>query len=176
MQTILALALQAGFTGAAPVEMSALVPLSQVREMCAADRCQMYGRSWSCPPACGTPEQCGIRMSGYSKGVLVQTTGAMEDDFDLEAIAQTERRHKKAFLDLTRQVRLLHPNCLPLTAGCCTFCRKCTYPHRPCRFPEKRLSSMEAYGLLVSDVCLKSGIPYNHGPRTITYTACILFD
>ena len=49
MQTILALALRAGFTGAVPVEMSALVPLSQVREMCAADRCQMYGRSWSCP-------------------------------------------------------------------------------------------------------------------------------
>ena len=113
MQTILALALQAGFTGAAPVEMSALVPLSQVREMCAADRCQMYGRSWSCPPACGTLEQCGTRMSKYRRGILVQTTGALEDDFDLESIAQTERRHKKAFLDLTRQVRLLHPGCLP---------------------------------------------------------------
>ena len=176
MQTILALALQAGFTGAAPVEMSALVPLSQVREMCAADRCQMYGRSWSCPPACGTLEQCGTRMSKYKRGILVQTTGTLEDDFDLESIAQTERRHKKAFLDLTRQVRLLHPGCLPLTAGCCTLCRRCTYPDKPCRFPQKRLSSMEAYGLLVSDVCLKSGIPYNHGPRTITYTACILFD
>ena len=176
MQTILALALQAGFTGAVPVEMSALVPHPQVREMCAADRCQMYGRSWSCPPACGTLEQCGTRMSKYKRGILVQTTGALEDDFDLESIAQTERRHKKAFLDLTRQVRLIRPDCLPLTAGCCTLCRRCTYPHRPCRFPQKRLSSMEAYGLLVSDVCLKSGVPYNHGPRTITYTACILFD
>ena len=176
MQKVLSLAERAGFTGAVPLEMSALVFRSEVREMCAADRCRAYGRSWSCPPACGTPEQCVARMSKYGRGVLVQTTGELEDDFDLEAIARTEQRHKKAFLDLTRQVRLLYPGCLPLTAGCCTLCRRCTYPDKPCRFPQKRLSSMEAYGLLVSDVCLKSGLPYNHGPRTMTYTSCILFD
>ena len=176
MQTVLELAIQAGFTRAVPVEMSALVPMEQVREMCAAGRCLAYGRNWSCPPACGTLEQCGARMAKYARGVLVQTTGELEDDFDLESIARTERRHKKAFLDLARQVRLIHPGCLPLTAGCCTLCRRCTYPDRHCRFPQKRLSSMEAYGLLVSDVCLKSGVAYNHGSKTITYTSCILFD
>ena len=176
MQRILMLAEQAGFTGAAPLEMSALIPLEQVREMCAAGRCQVYDRNWSCPPACGTLEQCAARMARYHRGVLVQTTGELEDDFDLEAIARTQSRHKKAFLDLARQVRLICPGCLPLTAGCCTLCRRCTYPDKPCRFPQKRLSSMEAYGLLVGDVCLKSGLPYNHGPRTITYTSCILFD
>ena len=67
-------------------------------------------------------------------------------------------------------------HCLPLTAGSCTLCRKCTYPERPCRFPKKRFSSMEAYGLLVSDVCLKSGLKYYYGPKTITYTSCILTD
>lgn len=176
METLLTMARQAGFTDAAPLAMSALTAMPQVREMCAAGRCHAYGRSWSCPPACGTLEQCQSRMERYSRGVLVQTTGALEDDFDLEGIANTERRHKKAFADLTRQVRLLHPDCLPLTAGGCTLCRRCTYPDKPCRFPNKRLSSMEAYGLLVSDVCVKSGLAYNHGPKTITYTSCILFD
>ena len=37
------------------------------------------------------------------------------------------------------------------------------------------MSSMEAYGLLVGDVCLRSGLPYNHGPRTMTYTSCLLY-
>lgn len=176
METLLKLAGQAGFTGAVPVEVSALTALPQVREMCAAGRCGAYGHSWSCPPACGTLEQCQSRMSRYTRGILVQTTGGLEDDFDLEGIAAAERLHKKAFADLTRQTRLLHPDCLPLTAGGCTLCRRCTYPDKPCRFPTKRLSSMEAYGLLVSDVCIKSGLPYNHGPKTITYTSCILFD
>ena len=93
-----------------------------------------------------------------------------------EAIGATYLRHKAAFDALARQTRTLHADCLPLTAGACTLCKKCTCPDRPCRFPGKRLSSMEAYGLLVSDVCLKSGLEYNYGPKTITYTSCILFN
>lgn len=176
MDTLLALARQAGFSHCAELDASALVPLSQVRDMCSADRCRSYGRSWSCPPACGSIEHICRRLSKYRRGIIVQTTGELEDDFDLEAIAAAQAKHKKAFLNLSRQARLLHPGCLPLSAGACTLCRKCTYPHAPCRFPGKMLSSMEAYGLLVSDVCLKSGLQYYYGPKTITYTACILTD
>lgn len=176
METLLRLAKRAGFTDAVPLNCAVLIVLPEVREMCAAGRCGAYGHNWSCPPACGTPEQCQRRMSRYGHGILVQTTGMLEDDFDVEGISAAERRHKEAFADLTRQARLLHPDCLPLTAGSCTLCRRCTYPEKACRFPLKRMSSMEAYGLLVSDVCTKSGLAYNHGARTITYTSCILFD
>ena len=64
----------------------------------------------------------------------------------------------------------------PLTAGCCTICAKCTYPDKPCRYPSKRLSSMEAFGLFVSDICARSGLGYNYGPRTMTYTSCLLYS
>ena len=171
-----ALAAGAGFTAWAALDASTIELKPQVRDMCAADRCQSYNRNWSCPPACGTAQVCADRMSAFAHGVLVQTTGAMEDDFDAETIGETYLRHKRNFETLARQTRLLHPDCLPLTAGACTLCRRCTYPDRPCRFPKKRLSSMEAYGLLVSDVCVQSGVPYNHGSKTITYTSCILFD
>jgi hypothetical protein len=33
---------------------------------------------------------------------------------------------------------------------------------------------MEAAGLLVSDVCKMSGIPYYHGPGTIAFCSCAL--
>lgn len=176
MENLLILAKQAGFTQAAPLDASVLEVRTEVRDMCASDRCQAYGRSWSCPPACGTVEQCQAHMSRYARGILLQTTGDMEDDFDVDTLFQTEQKHKAAFSTLARQIRTLYPNCLPLTAGTCTLCRKCTYPKSPCRFPRKRFSSMEAYGLLVSDVCLKSGLKYYYGPKTITYTSCILID
>ena len=176
MEELLALAKQSGFSQAAALDASALEARTEVRDMCAADRCHAYGRSWSCPPACGTLEQCQAQMHRYKRGILLQTTGDMEDDFDVEALYETEQRHKASFTTLVRQIRTLYPNCLPLTAGTCTLCRKCTYPERPCRFPKKRFSSMEAYGLLVSDVCLKSGLKYYYGPKTITYTSCILTD
>ena len=31
--------------------------LPEVRQMCSTDKCHMYGRNWSCPPACGTLEK-----------------------------------------------------------------------------------------------------------------------
>ena len=176
MEALLTLAKQAGFSQAATLESSALTVRTEVLDMCASDRCRAYGRSWSCPPACGTLTQCQARINRYQRGLLLQTTGALEDDFDADTIHNTEARHKAAFSTLVRQIRLSYPNCLPLTAGACSLCRKCTYPDKPCRFPQKRFSSMEAYGLLVSDVCIKSGLNYYYGPKTITYTSCILID
>ena len=176
MDMLLSLARQAGFSQLTELDAAVLKPMTEVRNMCSADRCRSYGKSWSCPPACGSIEYAARCISQYRRGLIVQTTGELEDEFDLQAIAAIEARHKKAFLNLARQARLLFPGCLPLSSGTCSLCRKCTYPDQPCRFPGKRLSSMEAYGLLVSDVCQKSGLPYYYGPKTITFTACILTD
>ena len=174
MADLVKLALDVGFSHAALLDASTLRALPEVRDMCVSDRCRRYGKSWSCPPACGSLEVCAARMARYDAGILVQTTATLEDEFDLEVIHQTQEQHKAMFHTLARQSRLLYPDCLPLTAGSCTLCRSCTYPDRPCRFPAKRLSSMEAFGLLVSDVCRQSGLPYYYGPGTLTFTSCIL--
>jgi predicted metal-binding protein len=174
--TLIRLARQIGFSHIGPLNMAALTQSEEVRAMCQADRCQVYGKSWGCPPACGSLETMARRLSGYRTGLLVQTTGTLSDSFDLSAIQETERRHKLAFDALARQARQLFPACLPLSSGACTRCHSCTYPDRPCRFPQRLYPSMEAYGLWVSDVCRRSGLDYNYGTNTITYTACILAD
>ncbi len=168
------LAKQIGFSHMGRVNMAALVPSPAVREMCASGRCQMYGRSWGCPPACGSVDEMGAQLRLYRAGLLLQTTGTMADDFDLNAIREAEQLHKTRFGTLARQARLLEPDCLPMSAGACTRCKKCTYPSRPCRFPNQLFPSMEARGLLVSEVCQAAGLPYYYGPKTITYTARIL--
>lgn len=174
MAELLTLALELGFDHAARLDPKTLRALPEVRDMCASGRCTRYGKSWSCPPACGTIEAAQARMRRYSGGVLVQTTAKLADAFDLESMNRAQETHKTRFFDLARQARLLFPEVLPLTAGSCTLCRRCTYPDRPCRFPKKMLSSMEAYGLLVSEVCRDAGLAYYYGPGTLTYSACIL--
>ena len=57
--------------------------LPEVRQMCSTDKCHMYGRNWSCPPACGTLEECAADISVYKKGIIVQTKGELEDEFDV---------------------------------------------------------------------------------------------
>lgn len=169
------LAQQVGFTRSAPLNMAAVVPMAEVREMCAADRCGCWGKNWACPPGCGNLDYISKQLAQYHSGLLVQTTGTLADDFDAVGMEELSERHRVNFITFARQVRLLRPDCLPLTAGPCLVCRQCAYPKRPCRYPTKQMSSMEAYGLLVSDVCLRSGLGYNYGAKTLTYTSCVLF-
>ena len=175
-ETLLRLAADCGFDHAAPLCVSALHFDPAVREMCAADRCRSYGKNWCCPPACGSLEDFARRAAAYHRGILLQSTGQLEDDFDADTMMATERLQKERFFRFVQALRPLCPDCMPLSSGACSVCERCTCPDAPCRFPEKAFPSMEAAGLLVSQVCRDSGLPYYYGPRTINYTACVLTD
>ena len=167
-------ALDAGFSQAGELNVKALVFMPEVRDMCSVDRCHQYGKNWRCPPGCGSLEEAAERAAQYSYGLLVQTIGKMEDDFDYETIQATSEKHKASFAALVKQLKARYSDILPMGAGTCNLCKSCTYPDAPCRFPEDSISSMEAYGLWVSKVCELSGVPYNNGKQTITYTSCYL--
>lgn len=176
MAEIIQMAWDCGFDHVGELRMDALEFLGAVRDMCGAGRCQKFGRSWTCPPACGTLEEISARAARYRRGVLLQTTAELEDDFDLETMQRAEQDQKERFSLFTDRLRGACPDCLPMATGGCSLCPECTYPDAPCRFPDKAVPSMEAYGLLVSKVCEKSGLPYYYGPKTLTYTGCVLID
>ena len=90
-ETIRAMALANGFSYAAPMDCALLELRREVREMCAANTCGMYGKNLACPPACGTLEQCREQVRRYSVGVLVQTVGDIEDSMDFEAMRVSKR-------------------------------------------------------------------------------------
>ena len=171
---LLTLANEIGFSHTAKVDMTSLIVHDEVRQLCAADRCGSYGKNWSCPPNTGETEHLRRQLAAFDDGVLVLTVGTLADDFDIEGMGRILQQHKRQFETLSRQAKLLYPSVLPLTAGPCTLCHRCTCPNRPCRFPTKRLYSMEAFGLMVSDICRAAGVPYTSGNGTMTYISCVL--
>lgn len=175
-EKILDLALESGFTVAAPMDVSTLEFLPEVREMCASGHCGQYGKNWCCPPACGGLSELEARARAYRRGVLLQTIGEREDSFDFEAAEETEKRCKKSFYALVDRLKELGADILPLSAGTCTRCRECTYPDAPCRFPDTMYPSMEATGLFVSGICRDNGVPYYYGDDKIAFTCCILYN
>lgn len=175
-QVALQMGEEIGFSHVGMVSAQVLCFREEVRDMCAADRCHMYGKSWTCPPGCGTIEEMAQQAKQYHRGILLQSTGQLEDDFDIETMQETEEIHKarfKAFVDWLRKEK---PDCMPMGAGACQICPECTYPDAPCRFPKLAMPSMEACGLLVSQVCEQAGLPYYYGRQTMTYTSCALID
>ena len=126
------------------------------------------------PPGCGTLEECEQRVRKYKLGILVQTVGELEDSLDGEGMMRTEAMHKASFYSLEKDLRKFYPNMLPIGAGCCIKCKTCTCPDAPCRFPDQAFSSMEAYGMLVMQVCQANHLDYYYGPGKIAYTSCYL--
>ena len=151
-ETAAALAEEIGFKGRGIFETKDLNFLKEVRDMCKANKCGNYGRLWTCPPACGTLADSRKKAKQFKWGIVLQTTAQMEDEFDGEAIeeAQVTQRDRQQ-------------------------CASCTYPDAPCRFPDRAFTSMEAYGLLVTDVCKSADTPYYYGRNTVTFTGCVLF-
>lgn len=171
------LALRAGFSRCHPLNTDALVFRQEVRDMCASDKCKNYGKSWSCPPAIDSLNTIAEKAKKYNAGLIVQTTGHMEDLFDIESIGKISVSHKKSWDTFVRQaLAVTEYDALPMASGACSICKKCTFPDKPCRFPKKVFPSMEAYGLWVSDVCEKSNLDYYYSEKTMTYTACILYN
>ena len=163
-----------GFDAAATIDPKTLESREDVRSMCAADKCGAYNKNWTCPPACGTIEACQQKMRNYEKGILLQSIGHMTKAIDSKCYRETERRHMKNFYAFADEIRKEYPKALCLGAGGCRICKQCAYPEA-CRFPEKAMSSMEGYGLFVTQVCRDAGVPYHYGEKTITYTAIVLF-
>lgn len=137
------LAKKSGFSAWVPLDISTIQLKPEVRAMCAANSCGQYGQRWSCPPGCGTLEECRQRIQGCTHGILMQTCGDIEDGFDIEAMMEIEAEHKTHFNEMYKVLRKAGEPVLAIGTGCCTVCTKCTYPDEPCRSPERQISSME---------------------------------
>ena len=170
------LAFSCGFSHAGKLYTDTILVRKEVRDSCAENKCKAYGTNWSCPPACGELSECEARIREYKHGLILQTTGNIEDSFDFEEMANLEKVHSKSLKKFSVEIKKRYPNSLVIGAGACTTCKECTYPDEPCRFPEQMMSSMEALGMVVSDVCKANNIPYYYGPGTLTYVGCVLVE
>jgi len=170
------LAKEIGFSYTGVLDVNTIELKQDVRNMCASGKCAKYNTNWACPPACGSIEDCSKIIHAYKRGILVQTVGQLEDALDGEAMVETANRHEINVNKMQEELLKFYPNLLTLGAGPCKRCKSCTYPDNPCRQPEKRHSSMEAFGMVVSEVCMANNIKYYYGPNTIAYTGCFIFE
>jgi len=173
-EKLMGIAKESGFSHCAPLDVSTLEFLQEVRDMCNAKQCDRYNTSWSCPPACPSLEEMRERVLSFSGGVLVQTVGELEDSYDWEGIMEAGARHKENFGQMWDKLAESYRSILAMGAGACNLCPKCTYPDAPCRFPDKLSASMEACGLFVSKVCTDNGLAYNYGQDKMAFTSCFL--
>lgn len=170
------MALENGATKAALLAACEIPFNAELRAYCEANACGTYGKNYGCPPYAGTPEEVMARAKEYENALVFQTVSELEDSFDFEGMMEAGARHKALTAELYEKVRAMQVKCLPLSAGACSVCEKCAcLEHAPCRFPDRAISSLEAYCVNVSLLAGKCGMRYTNGENTVTYFSAILF-
>jgi len=172
-------ALALGATHAALISTENIAVLDEVRMLCAQNQCGRYGTNWMCPPGCGELDACEKEIHSFAKGLLIQTVGFVEDFADFEGYARIHKEHdqhcKAIFARFKEEYKPGRMLCL--SAGGCSICPQCTYPTgEPCRFPDKAVSSLEGYGMVVNQLVTSAKLAYNNGPNSVSYVGLVLFE
>ena len=148
--------------------------LDKVRYICETE-CPQYGKSWSCPPAVGTVQECRERCARVEGGFRFTTLAEVSDMENMEEMLATRMDHEK----VTEAVQaLFQEQCqevLTLSTESCAICEKCAYPDAPCRHPDRMFPCVESYGILVTDLAEKSGISFMNGAGVVTWFSLILY-
>jgi predicted metal-binding protein len=176
MENLITKALEAGFDAAGALDCSTIILRPAAREACKENKCGRFGKSWSCPPGCGSLDECASSIRRYAKGLIAQTVGKLEDEFDGEGMMAAAHRHAQRFRYFSQELRKEYPGMLAIGSESCSICDLCSYPDAPCRDPLGANSPMEAFGVMVSDICRANGMEYYHGKGTITFTGCFLLE
>lgn len=166
-----------GADNAATAKVSDIPFRKEFRAACEANACGKYGKSHTCPPDVGSIDELIEEAKGYEHAFVFQTIGVLEDSFDIEGMEEAGKKHKNVTLSLRDDIAdMLDGDFLALGAGSCEVCSECTKPEdKPCRFPDKAMASLEAYGIAVSELAASCGLKYINGANTVTYFGAFLY-
>jgi predicted metal-binding protein len=148
----------------------------EIREICKDNSCRQYGRTWACPPAVGTVEECKNRCLRYSAMLVFTGKFMLEDSFDLDGMKRSMNDFKRIAHEVESAAKPYLKNYLVLSNESCNTCTTCAYPDTPCRFPEQLHHSIEGYGILVAELAEQAAVNYNNGENTVTYFGALLFN
>ena len=148
------------------------------RDMCASNACGVYGKCWMCPPDVGDIEVLMQEVGQYDYALVYQTVTELEDSYDFEGMIEAKKKSyplaqglRKTFDD-PKFAKVLH-----LGAGGCGVCKVCAKrTSEPCRYPERAMPSLEAYGINVSALAKSAGMKYINGQDTVTYFGAVLIS
>lgn len=148
----------------------------EVRKMCEVNTCRQYNKTWACPPAVGTVDECRQRCLKYKKILTFSAKYDIEDSFDFEGMKTAMNDFKYIARDIESKIKPYLSDYLMLSNEGCGICEQCTYPDEPCRFPDKVHSSIEGYGIFVNELAKTTGINYINGTNTVTYFGALLYN
>ena len=118
----------------------------RVRWICQHE-CQMYGKTWACPPAVGTVESCRSKCLAYPNVLLICTVTEVDDISDISATLATREEHEA----VTRQVEAM------------------------VRAEGQEIYTLSTDGILLTQTAQECGVPFQYGDNVVTWFSMIFY-
>ncbi len=141
------------------------------RRLCESNACGNYGKCWMCPPDAGDIDALIEEAQSFDGAMVYQTIGKLEDSYDFEGMMEAGLRHNQLAQQISEEfAKIPFAKVLHLGAGGCRVCESCAKcQNQPCRHPGQAMSSLETYGIAVSQLAEACGMKYCNGQNTVTY-------
>ena len=147
----------------------------KVRSICKKE-CARYGKSWSCPPAVGTLDECKNRCHRFPEALFFSTIADVEDYSDMDRLLETRREHEKITGEIEELLKKEGNQCYTLSSDSCALCEKCTYPKRSCVHPEQMHPCIESHGIVIIPLVEANHMDYFMGERMVVWFSLIFLQ
>jgi len=158
----------------ATVPVSTEKSIIMFRKKCEENICGCYDKSWTCPPAVGSPRDCARELIGFDKAVIIFKRYGNVNVKDRAALERIAREHQDSCRAVKRMFVGEGIEELTLCEGPCQFCDKCSYPG-PCMFPDEQIPSASGYGIDMGEYLGSNGIDLKFSDSEVTLYGIVLF-
>lgn len=146
----------------------------RVRWICEHE-CPMYGKTWACPPAVGSVEECRRRALEFDDALLIATITEVSDIANIEETLSTRAPHEEITRQVLALVRHEAKDTLTLSTEACAVCAHCSWPDAPCRHPDRMFPCVESHGIVVTDLAERAGVDFYAEGNLVTWFSLIFY-
>lgn len=147
----------------------------QIRWICQQE-CPMYGKSWACPPAVGSVDQCRNKCFAYENCLLISTIVEVYDIANIEETLKTRPEHEEITNQVRDMMRAQGIEPYVLSTEACAACERCAYlDGEACRFPEKMHPCVESHGINILPMIEELGLMFQYGENVVTWFSLLLY-
>lgn len=148
----------------------------RVRMICSME-CPMYGKTWACPPAVGSVEECQARCLQYSGCLMISTITEVSDIANIEETLATRPEHEAVTNQVRDLMRRLGVEPYVLSTEACAECDRCAYlDGEACRFPDRMHPCVESHGINILSVLDELGLSFQYGENVVTWFSLLFFN
>ena len=151
------------------IDMGDLEFSQRIRWICRHE-CPMYDRSWACPPAVGSVEDCQGKCRSYNSCLMISTITEVADISDITGTLATRADHEAVTNEVRELLRQQGIEPYVLSTEACAHCQRCAWlDGQPCRYPERMHPCVESHGINIIPVLDRYGLTFQYGENVVTW-------